>query len=454
MQLIIGAPFDLGLTIGLENQVLLAPDKLRALKAASETIFGAGLSMFHQVMVASHPEDVEEPSVYDISALPYGVRNPYGFGVRFGISSGPLTELWSANAKSFWRRHGDSLRKEFGDVIYEQVRARLELTSIRRASLFLFSLGVCYVRLHIDLEGPIPGAAVRGIYKAYEFAGYGDLLPGEETANAMLFRWREAVREVYGRRSEIASITGRTVRPDYIEIAGFESLVLIPDKTSGLTEENSIFRPGDARVDIRYGDLEVTASWYLTLARGTPGFEYDHPRLLYITMCYQLAWEICRVFEEVFTEKVRLSIIASIEGQGAELSRKQLNRIRQFAAFVLSITVITNLSDYSGDTDLAKFYDSYGNLNQRHARINLAASSLAEVEADMVVSEERKLARSLNFTLLALTVLSLIGVSAAVVSAWRDGIQIFSDPALFLSVPAAPSLLAMLTILSTRMLRR
>jgi hypothetical protein len=447
MRLLVSAPFDLGVTLSLTQDVFLNGERTEALRAASADIFKSPLHVY------AVPYAHSDTALNDHSILPYGVRNPYGFGLRFRIEDGEFTALWSENARSFWRKTSGELKSEFGEEVYAEVAEALQSITISQATLCVFALGLCHIRLHIDLPQLRSAAAIRGVFKAYEFGGYGDLLPGEATANGMLVAWREAVKRILGSQSRIAAITRRDLKPDVVDIAGFQALVLFPGEIADPDSIAALFRPGDSVTPVSYGELKLFASWYITLAAGKPGFEYDYNRLVYIDMCHLLAWEACRIFENFFTDRLRHSIIASIEQQDNMLSRKQLNRIRQFAAYVLSVTSINNLSEYSGDIDLGQIFDKYANLKLRHQNISLGASSLAQVEEDLVITEERRNARGLNFTLLALTVLSLAGVVAGIIDAWQDGLRLFPGPDMLISVIAAPSLLAMLVILGMRVLR-
>jgi hypothetical protein len=447
MRLLVAAPFDLGVTLSLTQDIFLDQERTEALRAASTGIFQSPAHVY------AAPYGHSDTALNDYSILPYGVRNPYGFGLRVRLEDGAFTALWSENARSFWRNNAAELSREFGQEVYAEVAEALQYIAIAQATLCVFALGLCHIRLHIDLPPMRSAASVRGVFKAYEFAGYGDLLPGEATANGMLVAWREAVKRIFGAQSQIAAITRRDLKPDLVDIAGFQALVLFPDDIADPDSIASLFRRGDAVSPASYGELKLFVSWYITLAAGKPGFEYDYNRLVYIEMCHLLAWEACRVFENFFTERLRLSIIASIEQKNGALSRKQLNRIRQFAAYILSVTSINNLSEYSGDIDFGQLFDKYANLTLRHQHISLGAASLAQVEEDLVITDERRNARSLNLTLLALTVLSLAGVVAGIIDAWQDGLRLFEEPNILISVIAAPSLLAMLAILGMRMVR-
>jgi hypothetical protein len=448
MRLIIGAPFDLGVTLSLRNDVFADAAKTDEFRVRCESLFASPLQICAQ---AGKNADNQ---LNDFSIQPYGVHNPYGFGLRLKIEPGPFTALWRENARSFWRRNEADLTNEFGSGVYRETAQALESVSVTQISLFAFALGLCYVRLHVDLPASISAAGVRAIFKAYEFGGYGDLLPGEKTANAILAEWRDAVRRIFGDQSQIAAITKRDLEQGHVEIAGFQAIFLLPGEMTDPSSVKPLFRDGDAVATINYGELKLYVSWYIALAEGVPGFEYDYNRLLYIIMCHHLSWEACRVYQNLFTEKVRLSIIASIEQTEGALSRRQLNRIRQFAAYVLSVTTISNLSEYSGDIDLAAQFDRYANIARRHEHISLSAASLAQVEEDMVVTEERRNSRGVNLTLLALTVFSLVGVTAAVVDAWQDGINLFEEATTLMAVIIAPSLIAMLVILATRLSRK
>ncbi len=443
MRITLEAPFDLGLTFGLGNAAFNDEGRLLSLQTKSAAIFKS------QVLVCTKASAAAVTGIDDFSASPYGIRQPYGFGVRLKILPGLFTDRWTENARSFWAKFHEPLRNEFGEATYREVEEKLPLVSIPYALVFAFELGVAYVRLHLEPPPLASAATTRAIFKAFENAGYGDLVAGD-SANSMLASWRLAVRQIFGHSSEIATLTERKISPDLVDIAGFQGVVLSENPEQELGDEAGLFRAGDAQTIIRYGDLTVKATWLMTLVGGHPGFEYDHNRFLYLGMCHRLAWEICRVFEDVFAEKMRLSIRASVESDRSALSRKQLSRIRQFAALVISTTSVENISDYSGDLDYSGFFDRYANISKRQSRISFAAAALADVEADIVVTDDRKLSRSVNVILLVLTIVSLVGVSAGVIQSWESGLQLFKDPSLLLVTLVAPSLITMVAILAGR----
>jgi hypothetical protein len=447
VRITVEAPFDLGLTFGLGGSAFEGDDRLQALKLKSAEIFKS------PVLVCTKPSKIAGHELDDFAATSYGVRQPFGFGVRLQVLSGGFTKTWMQNALQFWSQYRAALLNEFGEETYQEVEEKLPLVVIPYAVVIAFELGIAYVRLHLDPPPTASAEVARAIFKAFENAGYGDLVAGE-SANSMLAAWRTQVREIYGRDAEIAVLTERRVSPKVVEIAGFQGVVLSKDPAAELGDEPRLFRIGDVQVPIRYGDLSVTATWLITLVSGIPGFEYDHNRFLHIGMCHRLAWETCRVFEEVFAEKMRLAITASVENDRAALSRKQLNRIRQFAALVLSMTSVENMSDYSGDLEFSRFFDSCANISKRHHRIALAASALADVEADIVVTDDRKVSRSVNVILLLLTIVSLVGVSAGVIQSWESGLQLFKTPYMLLVSLVTPSLVAMIAILASRGISR
>jgi hypothetical protein len=268
--------FDWGATFGFgvsQSRPFLDSHRLARVTAIAKDLFG------DSVVVAAEPLQADMEGlgpVNDVTVAPGGVRQSYGFGLRVGcLKDSPFLERARSNAADFWRVNEAALRVEFGSADYERVLGMIETVQVPHALIVAFELGVGFLRIHVELPAePLPGAVVRGLFKAFENAGYGEMDMTGVKCNAVLAGWRRAVTaEFQTGAAPIVTVTQRPVDPAFVEFAGFQGIVFCDSLAAFEGDPEELFRSSDNRHDFVWGVLKVRATWLIVRVVGVPGFE-------------------------------------------------------------------------------------------------------------------------------------------------------------------------------------
>jgi hypothetical protein len=111
------------------------------------------------------------------------------------------------------------------------------------------------------------------------------------------------------------------------------------------------------------------------------------------------------------------------------------------------------VSDADFDVELFAEIDRYAGIKQRRNKLFRAQDVFADAETEAIREVEENGSRRLNLWVFLLTTVSLVGVAAAVIDAWDNGIKMFGDRtvlwAILLALPGLVSFIYLMMSLMT-----
>jgi hypothetical protein len=179
-------------------------------------------------------------------------------------------------------------------------------------------------------------------------------------------------------------------------------------------------------------------------------------RVKAIFQATDLIREITRVFELLFADLIKAGLKSEISKTAVKrFSRKDLRMLKQLAAIVASVADYTSIADAEFDLKLFAEIEKNANMEQRRSKLFRAKDTFADAEADAIRELEAKESLWLNFSVVLLTIVSLVGVTAAIVDAWDDGLRLFAGdaPLLWAALLGFPGLVGLSYLIAFKMFR-
>ncbi len=454
MKLCIECPFDLKTTFSVNPNEDIFAKRTEKLKNIVATTIDPDAEL-----VLSPALDFDETGD-DAETTPYGLRAPFGAGVRIRTNRGMLIEGLRRDSMDFWSEYQSVQLAEFGEEAYRAIERDLATIQIS-ATVFLFNIGVGYVRLHLSLPDDASGHYCRAAMKAFEFGAYGDWSKDRSTGNQKVGRFAGALDRLrqmlivsFQNKNDFYRLIHRDDRPkdgnaDGVDFAGFSGLLQISSSSPLIGPAESLIRKGDEHTRLSYGSLTIHYSPWLSIIETEEPAEHINNRLLYAHMNASISAEVCRVYIDRLNELTVRSLSEGIsETSKYAVTGAQLRHLKKFSNLIVTISDARTSSSYLPDSKLASLVSAANNTGLLSDRISHAAATFSDAEADKLASADRARAKTIGFIVFLLTIASLIGVVASVVAAWAQGRELFQDETLFILVLSAPSLLAVLLTLA------
>lgn len=447
MKITVEAPFDLGGAFGVGDIQDHQKRLLDIFERRIDKNFSKTIKLVKDVKI-----DPSE-TASEVETIPYGVRTPFGAGVRLVATAGPLADSARQDALAYWDHFSNTLAQEFTEEARKRIAQHIKTIQIEYVSVFLFPAGLGYVRISLRDQAIESADVARGLYKAFEFGAYGDFVPDNRgnAFNQNLALIRNCFADTFGADNPLFSATRKALEPNFVLIYGFTGIVFIEPGDGLKGDEPGFFRRGDEVQPIEYGDSQLQFSWWIVTVNGEPQLEISAARFLYMLMVHLLSWDLCRNAEIVFDKLIKSRIEAVIAGaSNRRLNRKTLNILKQFAAFVLISSETSTVSEFAGDHVLHKKFDDFARVGDRQQRIHLLHNAFVSAEADEIAANDQRLARSTNSILLILTIASLSGVCASILDAWFEGVALLGRADSVIAAITAPPLIVMGIVLLKR----
>lgn len=440
MRIYLDGPFDLGAVYGVGDEAF--DGQAAALLQAARETFGDAVDA---VAPGSAAPDAD---VDDLSAAGYALTQPFGVGARLRVRGGPLIDGWRADALRFVDHTREDIDERFGEGAATRVAALLRSIKIRDVTIFLFGVGAGSARLRTGpFETATPEDAV-ALFHALEYAGYGDAAPtdGAVTANALLAAFRTKARALLRRRPSV-KLTDRAPDQDAVDIRGFQGVIALERQDAHDVADPRFYATRDEAAQIPYGHGEIGVTWLFVVFKESDAFEINLPRFLALYLTARTAWDVSWRVEKQYNELLERRLAARLsEDARPPLDRRDLSLLKSLAQFIVAATTLRTVTASAGDLAFLERYEGFARIEERQAGLRAAQTALESAEEEEIFQIEARRSRRLGGLLAVLTVLSLVGVVAGVVSAWRDGVSLLGGAiplGLALIAPAALGLLAM-----------
>jgi hypothetical protein len=430
MRLMVQAPLDLGVTLGVGDEALDALSKSRALASDLAPLMGDAVRV---LPVAGTHELGSPPDL----AIPYGAFPSMGKGliIRTHLNRPyrALARQW-INDAIFIAENGHKERKKgHCPPIVVPILKTLSLYSI---TLHVFSHGVTYLCLEAAGVPTDLASLVFDVFDSLEFAGYHDsrLETGELSGEAQYNATNAMIRCILNIVARYAADDDMLVQmserkkglgdlPEYVDIRWFSGLLVLDEGEifiKGRVEQMLRDRVPDGLERITSYDAEIfyNPRFSALMPRGSER-QYPH-RVMYIMMASDVAFLLAQTYEIFLKEKFK-GFIESVthSRKRPTLTSTELRTIRYLTDF---IDVSINLRNLTNSVDDAKFItklDQSGRLGDMRSCIRSYSESIYAIESHVISEREQKTATFLNGLMAVLTLVSLLSVVAALVQVFQ-----------------------------------
>jgi hypothetical protein len=409
MKIIIGGYFDVGFSIGIDDYLFKVNQKVK--KISDETRYKITFNNPPEAFRYSEEAAKELTYSTDDAEGHIGMSVPVGSGLIVDLSTGELLQLLHKEALE-----AASNKKFMGEYytdppenIVEIIRMFQSENGFKKATANLFGLGIGYLYLETDdLSERIQDYAL-WIYRCYEYATYGTYSTDKfrETFKMLIIK----IYAHFSGNENIHEITRRKIPCDFFP--GYQLILLCSNNTDGALAAG-VLKNYEEFTSVQMDDGLVKLAWAAVIVE--PSNNYYYSRMIFLLKMAQVYYGICDGFERLFAHHISESVRQNLTDSASAYDAVSLNRLRTIAHTVAEFTRFRALTQNSSDFKLLSEFDRLGDFSSKIDHLVSVCEIFTNIQNEIIEQKQSKRDKRLNVYAMALTALTIVSVTADMMS--------------------------------------
>jgi hypothetical protein len=410
MKLIIGGYFDAGFSIGIDDYLFKDGEKVEEICR----ITGYPITLNSPPDTYSYSDEESREMAYqtDDSEGHIGISVPVGSGLRISFEgTGLLRQLHTEalEAASNKKFMGEYYNDPPGNIV-EIIGQFQRENDFIKAPVNLFGLGIGYLHFETgELSEELRPYAL-WIYRCYEYATYGTYSSGKFRES-----FKKLVIEIYmhfSGKDNIQEITRRKIPCDFFP--GYQVILLCASADDGKVAAKVLEDGWVEDPPLRMDDGVISLGWAAAIVQPTNADYYS--RIFYLLKMAQVFYGICDGFERLFAHHISESVRQNLTDSSTQYDAVSLNRLRTIAHTVAEFTRFRALTQNISDLLLLNKFDELGNFSAKNEHLTEVCEIFTNIQNEVIEQKQARRDKRLNVYAMALTALTVVSVTADMMS--------------------------------------